>query len=231
MTAAVDTARTDAAKRLDAFVDAAFAFAVSLLVIAGNEPPTDLKGLITALAHIPAFAGCFCLIAMFWLAHRDYGRLTPERDVLATVLSLAIVFTVLVYVFPLRQLILAALFWISGGRLPGANLISSFGDLRTLYAIYGLGFMVLAGLFAALFAHATARAEHLGMRPEAREDTREHTEIWLIAAAAGLVSALLALFGPLRQAPWLPGMTYSLIPAIIGIRAAILKARKRRAAP
>ena len=51
--------------RLDAFVDAAFAFAVSLLIIAGGEPLRSFDDLLHALMRIPAFLAGFALIVLF----------------------------------------------------------------------------------------------------------------------------------------------------------------------
>src|SRR5690606_24683912 len=90
-------------RRLDAFGDAAFAFSVTLLLISGGAA-TSLDDLVAALGRLPAFLASFALIAMFWLSHRDYGRMARLRGPAATLLSLAIVFVVLVYVFPLRLL-------------------------------------------------------------------------------------------------------------------------------
>ena len=45
-----------ATERLDNFTDAAFAFAVSLLVIGGAQSPGDIDTLVAALGDIPAFA-------------------------------------------------------------------------------------------------------------------------------------------------------------------------------
>ena len=95
-----DEREHETAKRLDAFVDAAFAFAVTLLVIAGAEGPPSLAALGAAMGRIPASLGAFVLIAMFWMAYRDFGRIAPRRDAWASLNGLAIVFVVLVYVFP-----------------------------------------------------------------------------------------------------------------------------------
>ncbi len=208
-------------KRLDAFVDAAFAFAVTLLIIAGAEPTTSLDALWRALGRIPASLGAFALIAMFWLAYREYGRLVPRRDGLSTLNALAIVFTVLVYVFPLRILLETGFHWVSRGWLPGAEIIRSAGDLHDLFRIYGVGFAVLAGLFAALYARARNHADRLEVPVERRADIRAGHEIWLIAAASGLLSAGLTL-GPFAKVPWLPGFAYWLIPAAIGVRARLI---------
>ncbi len=66
--------RGDQVTRLEAFVDAAFAFAVTLLVISLDGVPTSVEGLSAALKGIPAFAACFTLLAFFWYAHNTWSR-------------------------------------------------------------------------------------------------------------------------------------------------------------
>ncbi len=211
-------------KRLDQFVDAAFGFAVTLLIITGVQP-ANLAELKTALPNIPASAAAFVLTVLFWQAHKVFGRLTPVRDTWTLIFSLAIVFTVLVYVFPLRLLTQSLFYWVSFGRLPGEGLINSYGDLAALYQLYGLGFAVLSGLYAALFARAMKLAED----PAGREDARSWRDSWIICAASGVASALIA-FAPLDYISWLPPMTYPLIPLAIWLREALL-ARPRKPKP
>lgn len=206
-------ARPVESQRLDAFVDAAFAFAVSLLIIAGGEPLRSFDNLLDALARIPAFLCGFALIVMFWLAHRAWSSLGPRRDGRATLLSLAIVFSVLVFVFPLRLLIETAAHFISGGRLPGAGLIASFDQLGWTYMIYGLGFSILSALFSLLFRQAKATIDPGDT--EGRLAARSWTRTWALAAITGVLSGLVALSPALAAAPWLPGVTYWVIP--IGI--------------
>jgi uncharacterized membrane protein len=213
--AGVRTFRAPESQRLDAFVDAAFAFAVSLLIIAGAEPLRSFTDLARALARIPAFACGFALIALFWLAHRNWARLTPLRTGWTTFLSLAVVFAVLVFVFPLRLLAEAATHHISGGALPGGGLMTSLGDLRWTYIIYGLAFAALAGLTALLFAHA--RRALAGGDTTSQRSARQWELTWLVGVATGILSALLALTPLLGPAPWLPGVTYNLIPFGVGL--------------
>lgn len=215
--ARIDDREHEAAKRLDAFVDAAFAFAVTLLVIAGAEGPPSLAALGEAMGRIPASLGAFALIAMFWLAYRDFGRLAPHRDTLASLNGLAIVFVVLVYVFPLRMLLESGFVWVSGGRLPGETIIRTLEDLRLLFRVYGLGFVFLAGLFVTLYAHAARSPDRLGVSAEGAVVAREVAQIWSIVASGGLLSVLLT-YAPIGFAPWLPGMAYWAIPIGLGLR-------------
>src|SRR5215469_12467050 len=92
------------AHRLDGFIDAAFAFAVSVLAIAGAEVPHSLHDLIMALDRIPAFACSFATLMIFWHRHvrwRDRFRL---HDTTSMMLSLMLVFFALIFVYPLNML-------------------------------------------------------------------------------------------------------------------------------
>ena len=211
-------------QRLDAFVDAAFAFAVSLLIIAGGEPLQSFEDLLAALARIPAFAAGFALILLFWMAHRTWSSLSPSRDGWATALSLAVVFAVLVFVFPLRLLTETATHFISGGLLPGRGLISTLAELRWTYVIYGIGFAVLSGLYVLLFEQARRSID--GSDTVRIRDAGQWSRTWALAAVTGLVSGMIACTPLLVAAPWLPGVTYQLIPLGIGLFA--LRDRLRR---
>ena len=216
--------RSIESRRLDAFVDAAFAFAVSLLIIAGGESLQSFDDLLAALARIPAFAGGFALLIMFWLAHRTWSSLSPTRDGLTTFLSLAVVFAVLVFVFPLRLLTETATHFMSGGALPGRGLISSISELRWTYVIYGVGFATLSGLYVLLFRQARRGLDPTDTVQIRSADSWSRT--WILATATGLASSLVASTPLLASAPWLPGVTYQLIPFGL-VLFALLDRRKR----
>lgn len=212
-------------ERMDAFVDASFAFAVTLLIIAGAEPLRGFGDLMRALARIPAFACGFGLVVMFWLGHRNFGRLAPIRDSWSAALSLMIVFMILIYVFPLRLLTEAGASYFSGGRLPGREMIRSYEQLRDVYTIYGVGFALLCWLYFLLYGHVLKRGEISGLAQEDRDEATEARAIWGLITLAGLFSAGLSWIIPMRAAPWAPGFAYWLIP--VGIYFVTLVHRRR----
>ena len=76
--------------------------------------------------------------------------------------------------------------------------------------MYGAGFAVLAGLYAALFAGVRGAS---AASPRAEADAREWRLTYMLAATCGLISMAAATFGPIARMPWLPGVVYALIPA------------------
>ncbi|APZ97158.1 hypothetical protein BWQ93_00600 [Sphingopyxis sp. QXT-31] len=70
---------TSGQDRLDAFTDAAFAFAVTLMVAGTGGMAPDYRQLEATLAGAPSFVIAFAIIAMFWLAHVR-ARRNPALD-------------------------------------------------------------------------------------------------------------------------------------------------------
>ncbi len=50
--------------RLETFIDAAFAFAISMLVIAANQVPDNIEELLGAFRHVPAFVASIVVLAL-----------------------------------------------------------------------------------------------------------------------------------------------------------------------
>lgn len=190
--------------RLDSFTDAAFAFAVSLMVIGGARAPDDFEQLVAALGDLPAFAVGFALMAMFWMSHVRWRRIRGEGDWKSTLLTLLLVFLTLVYVQPLRAMAAATgLFFTGQGQV-------FRGSLAGLFAVYGTGFVAMSLTMAALWSDAARVRES---SPERLFEARHERNIWLIVAATGLVSILLSLS---RFGVW-SAMVYATLPITIGL--------------
>ena len=61
--------RGEQVTRLETFVDAAFAFAMTLLVVSFDAMPDSFAELYDALRRFPAFLAGFAILALFWHAH------------------------------------------------------------------------------------------------------------------------------------------------------------------
>lgn len=206
--------RGGATTRLEGFVDAAFAFAVTLLVISVDSIPDTLAGLVTALKGVPAFAASFAMVAMFWSVHARWSRHYGLDDTASTLLSLLLVFLVLVYVYPLKLLYGTFFAWLTDGWLPmPLRDVVSHDDITLIFVIYGMVFVTLSLLLAVMFAHAWRQRGRLGLDATERDVTAGDIAQFLWFGLVGVLSVSIAIVMPARGG-WLsamPGMTYMLL--------------------
>lgn len=207
--------RGTAPTRLECFVDAAFAFAVTLLVVSFDHVPGTFDELAEAMRKVPAFIAGFALVAMFWAAHRRFSRRFGLEDATITLLSLALVATVLIYIFPLRVLISGAMAFFTLGWAPSELTLAGSDEVRAVYVIYAVGFFAMSLCIVLLNAHALRRADGLGLDVGERLLTRLECGIYAIMAGVALLSLALALLLPMAPGwQWaVPGLVY----AVLGI--------------
>ncbi len=213
--------------RTEVFVDAAFAFAITMLVISVDEIPSSYAELVVALKATPAFLASFALLMLFWLGHKTWSsRFGLEDDRLCVFLSLALVFVVMVYLYPLRVLMSTMFAWISGGWLPAGFALDDPRDLLGIFQIYGIGFFLLAGSLSALYWRALALASRLVLSPYERHVSLAEAVIWAILAVTGLASALWAAVLPPRVAIFAGFVYFTLFPSTF-LAGALLQQRAR----
>ncbi len=206
--------------RLDTFVDAAFAFAVTLLVISFDGMPEDITGLLAALRQAPAFVASFAVLAVFWLAHRRFSRRHGLESGWIVFFSLVLVAVTLLYVYPLRMIMGLATHFLSGGWVPSV-LPARYdtGELRAFYLIYGAGFSAMCALMVLMNLHALRHAERIGLDARERLLTRHEVAAMLVLGAFALTSMLLAAALPMAD-DWsrgIPGLVYALLPVAMGV--------------
>ena len=183
--------------RLEAFVDAAFAFALTLLVIGGGDNiPSNYNEFMAALKQIPAFAACFANILFFWWAHNTWSRRYGLEDGYSTVLSLILVFLVLIYVYPLKAIYAGAFQFFSGGFLLSPFVMSSAQDLRIMFVVFGIAYASVSVIVVLLYRYAHSKANELGLSTLETYDTVTAMQIWMVSVIIPLLSALIALTAP-----------------------------------
>src|SRR5438046_10612369 len=52
--------------RLETFIDAAFAFAISMLVIAAQQIPDNIQALMAVFKNVPTFVGIIAVLGIYW---------------------------------------------------------------------------------------------------------------------------------------------------------------------
>ena len=209
--------RGEAVTRLETFVDAAFAFAVTLLVVSFDRVPGTFAELMDAMRRVPAFLCGFAMLTVFWAAHNRFSRRYGLEDAPVVVLTLGLVAVVLVYIFPLRILMAGMMAFFTGGWAPGDLDIDSMDDLRAVYFVYGAGFLAMNGVFVALNHHALRRAAFLGLDAGERESTRSERNTYLLLGASALLSITLAIVLPMHG-DWqkaAPGLAYALLTFVM----------------
>lgn len=211
--------RGEAVTRLETFVDAAFAFAVTLLVVSFNAMPSSFVELYDALRRLPAFVAGFTIIALFWQSHHRFSRRFGLEDSAVLTLSMALVAAALFYVYPLRMVMSSGMHYFTGGWAPGELRVHDFTEFRLIFVIYGSGFATLAAIIAWLNWHALRQAQALQLDDAERFATRAEIINQLVLIGAALLSIALALLLP-ESRNWLqtlPGLAYALLGVVLPV--------------
>src|SRR5437660_8275392 len=130
--------------RLETFIDAAFAFAISMLVIAANQVPDNIEELLGAFRHVPAFVASIVVLGIFWRGHWTWSRRYGLEDGVSIFISWAMLATILIYIYPLRAIFSSMWFLLSGGRVGHVLGPHSETEVRALFAVFALGFTAIA---------------------------------------------------------------------------------------
>src|SRR5947199_9266450 len=127
--------------RLETFIDAAFAFAISMLVIAANQVPDNIEELLGAFRHVPAFVASVVVLGIFWRGHWLWSRRYGLEDGVSIFISWAMIVTILIYMYPLKAIFSSMWFLLSSGRVGNTLGAHSESQMRSLFAVFALGLL------------------------------------------------------------------------------------------
>jgi hypothetical protein len=188
--------------RLETFIDAAFAFAVTMLVISNGQVPDDISALLVAFKNVPAFVASIAVLSIFWRGHWLWSRRFGLEDGVSILISWTMLVTILIYVYPLKLLFGAMFYFLSGHVFGQLITAQTEGEVRALFAIYGLGFAAIAVEILFLNLRAWRLREPLRLNDWERSLTRGEIFGWSVPAAVGLVPLVLALTLPMEHIGW-----------------------------
>ncbi len=214
--------------RLEAFSDAVFAFAATLLVVS-LEVPRTYPELIANLRGFIAFGLTFAMLVLIWAAHNGFFRRYGLQDSRTVVLNSILLFVVLFYVFPLKFLFTVLVHQFFGIGPVEESPVAMVGraQVSSLMMVYGLGFVAVFACLALLYAHAWSRRDELGLDAAERNEARTWLFHYLIFVGVGLLSIGLAATG-IGIRFGLPGFIYCLIGPLCWLNGE-MGSRRRRA--
>ena len=185
--------------RIETFADAAFAFAVTLLVISVDDVPRSFDEMITALKSIPVFLFASAQVFVFWLAHRNWSRVYGLDDRVAVLLTLLLVLSLLVLVFPLRIVYAFGASDITNYWIPEPFLLDPVlwtDQIRVIFIMLGVSWAWLAGVVVAMFAYVLKRPDRLDLNDAELDNANTHISFFSILGLSGVFSIVLAATVP-----------------------------------
>ena len=153
--------RGEAMTRIEVFSDAAFAFAVTMLVISLSSIPQNYQELLTAIQRVPSFAASFAVMMFIWITHRRWSQRFGLDDGVSTFLTLALIFVVLVYVYPLKLIMDLMFYAFSQSWFPTDYQVSNTTEVAVLVAVFSIGFLLIALIQLGLYYRAKNKADEL----------------------------------------------------------------------
>lgn len=182
--------------RVEAFSDAVFAFAATLMVV-NFDMSADFESIGKADAtSFLSFAVSFFVLVGLWWVHYNFFRRTNYMDNWILALNAVLLFVVLYYVFPLKSLVQS----IMGEGITTRN------SLASLFVLYGIGFLLIF-LCVSLMYH---RAFKKSKSPKDSIELYFYFRHFLIFVLVGAISvALASLKIGIRFG--LPGFAYAIL--------------------
>ena len=203
--------RTHDISRLEAFSDAVFAFALTLLVVS-LQVPKSYDELMNLMIGFPAFACCFGVLLWIWYEHNLFFRRYGLQDPYTVFLNGALLFVVMFYVYPLKFMFESGFAqFLPMGRQGAVPM--TLGQLSRASAIYGLGFVALFVMFGLLYRHAYRKRHELGLNALEIFNVRSFAGQQIVSAAVGVVVVLIAVAAPRRYAFFSPTAFILMWPA------------------
>ena len=212
--------------RLETFIDAAFAFAITMLVIAAQQIPDEVATLLAAFKNVPAFVASIVVLGIFWRGHWLWSRRYGLEDGVSIFISWAMLATILIYIYPLKAIFSGMWFLLSGGRVGHTLGAHSGSEVRALFALFALGFTAIVLEMVLLNCRAWKLREPLRLNATEKSITLNEISGWSIPVAVGIVSLLLALTLPIEQIEW-SGWIYFSMAILVPLHKAFLKRKTK----
>jgi hypothetical protein len=215
--------------RLEAFMDAAFAFSVTMMVISVDRVPDNATDLLAAFRNVPAFIASIAVLGLFWRGHWLWSRRYGLEDGISIFISWTMLVTILIYIYPLK-VIFGGMWYLLSDRAVGQPLLlQSAVQARALFAVFAIGFTAIALGILLLNLRAYYLRGPLRLNEPERITTVGEITGWLIPVSVGILSLVLALTVPRPQVQW-SGWVYFSLAVLVPTHNSIRRRQVRAAA-
>lgn len=221
--------------RVEAFSDAVFALALTMLLIS-TKPTRDFNELLDFTTELVPFGLCLTAIITIWHEHFVFFLRYGFRNPRIVMMNSILLFIVLFYVYPLKFLatLLFYLFWyaVTGTTQVAlqVNKMMDGGNVATLMVIYGLGLAAISFMFCMMYRYALKRAGELDLNAIEIFETRVSLVKNILMGSIPLLSVFLALIFYFNQSlsGTISGFTYFLYMPVMMLYGRSVDRRRKR---
>lgn len=182
--------------RIEAFSDAVFAFAATLMVFNIDTQASFNYLVENNWQSLLGFGMSFFVLILLWVVHYNFFRRTAHMDNWIITLNSIFLFLILYYCFPLKSLINSML---------GQESINLDG-LGSLFTMYSLGFVAIFLCLSLMYSRAYQKTKTIGGSLKLLFYARH----FAIYVAVALVSMFLAIYRIGIEFA-LPGIIYAIL--------------------
>ena len=192
--------RGDNMTRIETFVDAAFAFSFTMLVISIDEIPRSPGELFELSKDIPAFLLSATIIGAIWLTHSNWSRVFGLQDRVTVNLSLALVMLVLIFVYPIKLVSQATVLYFSlavfeiealnTGMFENAGWANN--QVAGLFVYVAVFLIFLAAILIAFSQNALRFQKQLHLNETEKKYCYEITITWVVVILTAICSFIAA---------------------------------------
>ncbi len=163
--------------RIEAFSDAVFAFAATLLVVSIGYEESSSVIKIDWAAFIGFGVSFFVLVAL-WSLHYNFFRRANYVDNWIIAINAILLFVVLYYVFPLKSMV---------NSMTGRQRLS-IDDFSSLFQLYSLGFLLIFSCYSIMYYRAYRKTKEERLNYDLLFYSR-HFAIYILVALASIVTS------------------------------------------
>ncbi len=215
--------RGGAVSRLEAFSDAVFAIAITLLVIHYGVPKNDSEFTSVMWGFI-GFGVAFLILTIVWynnfLFHRRFGL----EDGYTIFLNSVLIFMVLFYIYPLKFMAQIVINWGFLRNIFGIEFdvgFEGYVDPFNLFIIFGIGMFTIWFTLGLMYLHAYQKRKILNLDKKELEITTKTILANVIMCLFAIVSMLLSILEVPLLSEWelayIQGWIYFFIYPLIRI--------------